>query len=374
MKIREVRATPVRVRRSPRFLPLTAHGEVAASEYVILEVEADDGLTGLGEVTCSPRWSGEEAAGTVALVRDQLDPAIRGLDPWNWAAVAARLKAAFGGRPFLRAGVEMACLDLAGRQKDLRVVDLLGGAHRETIATKFVLPGRETTVVRDMARDLRGMGVDVVKVKVGLGAAGDIARVAAVREELGPHVRLTVDANEGWQPEEAPGALAGLAVSGVEAVEQPLPRSAWRASAALRGHTAAALVGDESIWTLADVAMAAETGAFDLVSIYPGKCGGLRSTLVLAEAAAALGLGVTFGSNLELGIGAAALAHTIAASAVVSPVVPSDLIGPLYFESSLITDDSFVGWGSATLPPGPGLGVELDRDALDMHRMEGASG
>jgi L-alanine-DL-glutamate epimerase-like enolase superfamily enzyme len=374
VKIRQVRATPVRVRRSPRFLPKTAHGEVAASEYVIIEVETDEGLTGLGEVTCSPRWSGEEAAGTVALVRGQIDPALRGLDPWNWAAIAARLTAVFGARPFLRAGIEMACLDLTGRDKGLRAVDLLGGAHREAIATKFVLPGRETAVVRDMAKDLRDFSVSVVKIKVGLGAESDIARVAAVREELGPDVRLTVDANEGWQPEEARVALAGLAASGVDAVEQPLPRSAWRASAALRERTAAALVGDESIWTLADVARAAETGAFDLVSIYPGKCGGLRSTLVLAEAAASLGLGVTFGSNLELGIGAAALAHTIAAAAVVSPVVPSDLIGPLYFDSSLITDDSFVGWGSAVLPAGPGLGVELDHDALVAHRMDGASG
>ncbi len=371
MKIREVQATPVRVRRSPRFLPKTAHGEVAASEYVILEVKTDEGLTGLGEVTCSPRWSGEEAVGTVALVRDHLDPALRGLDPWNWAAIAARLKASFGARPFLRAGIEMACLDLAGREKNLRAVDLLGGAHREEIPTKFVLPGRETSVVRDMARDLRNFGVPVVKVKVGLGARDDISRVAAVREELGPDVRLTVDANEGWQPEEARMALAGLAECGVDAVEQPLLRSAWRASAALRARTSAALVGDESIWTLADVTTAAQTSAFDLVSIYPGKCGGLRSTTVLAEAATASGLGVTFGSNLELGIGAAALAQAIAAAPVLSPVVPADLVGPLYFESSLITDDSFVGWGSAVLPSGPGLGVELDGDALAAHRMDG---
>src|SRR5262249_37001779 len=138
----------------------------------------------------------------------------------------------------------------------------------------------------------------------------------------------------------------------------------------LRTKTSAALVGDESIWTLADVTTAAETGAFDLVSIYPGKCGGLRSTAVLAEVAAASGLGVTFGSNLELGIGAAALAHASAAAPGLSPVVPSDLIGPLYFESSLITDDSFVGWGSALLPSGPGLGVDLDREALARHRMD----
>lgn len=58
------------------------------------------------------------------------------------------------------------------------------------------------------------------------------------------------------------------------------------------------------------------------------------------------------------------------AAPVLSPVVPSNLIGPLYFESSLITDHSFVSWGSAVLPSGPGLGVELDREALARHRTD----
>jgi L-alanine-DL-glutamate epimerase-like enolase superfamily enzyme len=370
MKIRQVRAIPVRVPRTPRFLPKTAHGEVPASEYVVLEVETADGLTGLGEVTCAPRWNGEEAAGTTALVRDQIGPALAGLDPASWAGVSARLAAVFSGRPFLRAGVEMACLDLLGRDTGRPVVDLLGGAYRERIPTKFVLPAREVGRVRAMAEDLGRTGVDAVKVKVGTGAGGDLARVGAVRDVLGADVRLTVDANEGWQPDEARGVLTGLAEHGVSAVEQPLPRAAWRASALLRGVSPAAIIGDESVWTMADVARSAETGAFDLVSLYPGKCGGLRATLAQAEAAQGLGLGVTFGSNLELGVGAAAMAHVIAASPLLSALVPADLIGPLYFESSLITDDSFVGWRSAGLPRGPGLGIELDREALAGYRMD----
>jgi L-alanine-DL-glutamate epimerase-like enolase superfamily enzyme len=370
MKIQQVRATPVRVPRTPRFLPKTAHGEVTASEYVVLEMETGDGLVGLGEVTCAPRWNGEEAAGTTALVRDRVSPALQGLDPSCWASISVRLTAAFSGRPFLRAGVEMACLDLMGRDRDLRVVDLLGGAYREHIATKFVLPAREVDRVRAMAEDLATMGVGVVKVKAGTGDGQDVARVGAVRDVAGPDVALTVDANEGWAPEEARGFLAGLARHGVVAVEQPLAREAWTASAGLRGLSAAAILGDESIWTMADVLRSAQTGAFDMVSLYPGKCGGLRTTLALVDAAGALGLGVTFGSNLELGIGAAAMAHVIAASPVVSSLVPSDLIGPLYFESSLIADDSFVGWRAATLPRGPGLGVELDHEALARYRMD----
>ena len=186
VKIRETRATPVRVRRSPRFLPKTAHGEFAASDYVILEVETDDGLTGIGEVTCSPRWNGEEAAGTVTLVRDLLDPAIRGLDPWNWAAIAARLKAVLVVGHSCGPGSRWPAWTSPDARKTCGWW-ICSVAHTvDVIATKFVLPGRETAIVRDMARDLNGLGVDVVKVKVGLGVAADIARVAAVREELGP--------------------------------------------------------------------------------------------------------------------------------------------------------------------------------------------
>jgi muconate cycloisomerase len=370
MKICEVRATPVRVHRLTRFLPRTAHGEVPASDYVVIELQADDDLVGLGEVTCSPRWNGEEAPGSTALLRGAVRDALVGTDPSAWFDVAKRLDSVFKDRPFLRAGVEMACLDLLGRAHGLSVSSLLGGPVRRQIPTKFVLPARRPEEVRAMALDLKGTGVSRVKVKVGVGVEDDLSRVATVREVFGTGATLTVDANEGWSPEEARRAVIGLSDHDVVAIEQPLPRAASQAGAALRNLSAAAIVADESVWGMSDLATAFSTGGFDVVSLYPGKCGGLRRTIAMAEAAAGMGLGVTFGSNLELGIGAAALAHTIAASPVLSNVVASDLIGPLYFESSLITDDSFIGWGDAALPAGEGLGVRLDPDALAAHRMD----
>jgi L-alanine-DL-glutamate epimerase-like enolase superfamily enzyme len=221
-----------------------------------------------------------------------------------------------------------------------------------------------------MALDLRSTGVSAVKVKVGTGVRRDLDRVAAVRDVFGADVTLTVDANEGWSPEEARSAVRALSACGVVAIEQPLPRTADWAGAELRGLGDAAIVADESVWEMSDVARAAAARAFDVVSLYPGKCGGLRSVLALAEAAAGLGLGVTFGSNLELGVGAAALAHAITASPALSELVPSDAIGPLYFESPIVTDASFVQWGRTLLPAGDGLGVELDREAVASHRLD----
>ena len=130
-----------------------------------------------------------------------------------------------------------------------------------------------------------------------------------------------------------------------------------------------AMMGDESIWTRRDVIEAARTRSFDTVSLYPGKCGGLRRTIEMASLARTLGLAVSFGSNLELGIGAAAMAHAAAATRELSPIVPADLIGPLYFESTMVEDAGFVGWDSATVPSGVGLGVQLDRSASNTYRI-----
>lgn len=369
MKIARVSATPVEIPRKGEFLPKTAHGETSASRYVILEIETDTGLIGIGEVTCSPRWNGEEALGTTAVVEKTLASAVVGFDPLSWADIARRVDSVVRDRPFLRAAVEMACLDISGHHLGVPAHTLLGGSYREQIETKFVLPARRVDTVQSMAEQLRHRGVSTVKVKVGLDVREDIARVRAVREVLGPDVDITVDANEGWRPGQVTSAVKDLEGLGVTAVEQPLPREAWAASAALRGQTSMAVMGDESIWTYRDVFKTAATGAFDTISIYPGKCGGVRATIAMAGAASALGIAVAYGSNLELGIGAATIAHAIAATKELSPVIPADLIGPLYFESTLVRDAAFVGWTGAKVPTGPGLGIELDRDSLADHRM-----
>ncbi len=374
MKIVRVVATPVQVPRLARLLPKTAHGEVPASRYVVIEIETDSGIAGIGEVTCSPAWNGEEALETSEILARSLGPALVGADPLSWADVSARVDRTVRDRPFLRAAVEMACLDIAGRYLGVPAHVLLGGAYRTRIATKIVLPARDIETVETMARQLVGMGISTVKVKVGLDIEQDVTRVAVVRKALGQDMRITVDANEGWTPGQARSAMGRLAELGVVAVEQPLAREAGEASAALCRSTPMAVMGDESIWTRRDVIEAARTGSFDTVSLYPGKCGGLRRTIAMAAMARALGLAVAYGSNLELGIGAAAMAHAIAATKVLSPVVPADLIGPLYFESTMVDDAGFVAWDSATVPSGVGLGVRLDHAAMDAYRIRGWRG
>ena len=128
-------------------------------------------------------------------------------------------------------------------------------------------------------------------------------------------------------------------------------------------------MADESVFTLNDAWQLTTAWACDILSIYPGKHGGIAGTVEIAHVARAAGLNCAIGSNLELGIGTAAMLHVAAALPEIdSELCPADLIGPLYHEADLLTEPLSLGPAVARVPDGPGLGVELDEDQLRKYR------
>ena len=128
-------------------------------------------------------------------------------------------------------------------------------------------------------------------------------------------------------------------------------------------------MADESVFTLADAWQLARRRAADILSVYPGKHGGIAATLEIAHVARAAGLACSIGSNLELGIGTAAMLHVAVADPTIDSVTyPADLIGPLYHDADLITEPLTLGPVAARVPEGPGLGVTLDEKQLARYR------
>src|SRR5205807_4911015 len=110
--------------------------------------------------------------------------------------------------------------------------------------------------------------------------------------------------------------------------------------------------------------LASQQGA-DVCSVYPGKRGGIAGTVEIAHVARAAGVACALGSNLELGVGTAAMLHVAAAlPGIASETYPADAIGPLYHEADLLTAPLSLGPVAARVPEGPGLGVELDEGQL----------
>ena len=140
--------------------------------------------------------------------------------------------------------------------------------------------------------------------------------------------------------------------------------------AELRRDTTVPIMADESVFTLQDAWLLAHHRAVDIFSVYPGKHGGISATSDIVAVARAAGIRCTIGSNLELGIGTAAMLHVAAAYPEIdTDAFPADTIGPLYHEADLITAPLVLGPPNAAAPDAPGLGVTLDDEQLDRWRV-----
>lgn len=369
MKITRIEPIPVCVPLKKGMTAKTAHGEHATSPYVIVKVHTDAGLVGLGEATISGLWSGETQAGTVAVIAEYLAPQLIGKDPRDITACRRAMDFIIKLNPFTKAAVEMALWDIAGKAAGLPVYQLIGGKVRDQVRIKLVVWARDVPGSRAMAEQHLKLGVTCVKVKTGLDPETDIARVRAVREVAG-NVPLTIDSNCGWTIQQAKYCLRRLGDVNLLLAEQPIPAGDPAALAEVRRESPAPIMADESVFTLQDAWLLTTHRAADIFSIYPGKHGGIAATAEIVAVAKAAGLRCTIGSNLELGIGTAAMLHVAAAFPEVdTDSFPADTIGPFYHDADLITQPLDLGPPHAKVPDGPGLGVELDEDQLKQWRV-----
>jgi len=144
VKIAAVRTFPIHLTVRPEFYIVSSAGAHAVSRYVVVAIDTDAGVTGWGEATVVPLWSGESQGGALALLHDYIAPLLIGRDPMEVAALAGEMDAIALDNPFTKAAVEMALLDLVGKAQEKPVYELLGGAANPLkIPIKFSIGLRE---------------------------------------------------------------------------------------------------------------------------------------------------------------------------------------------------------------------------------------
>jgi L-alanine-DL-glutamate epimerase-like enolase superfamily enzyme len=199
-----------------------------------------------------------------------------------------------------RNAVDCALWDLEAAQRGLPVWRLAGGPAPRALRTTFTLGADDPHSMAQAAQ--RHAQARSIKIKLTGDPDLDLARVAAIRAAR-PDVWLGVDGNQGFTIDQLDALVAGLAAHGVSLLEQPLARG--REDDLLGYRCPIPLAGDESILTLADVAVA--PGRYDVVNIKLDKCGGLTEALLMAQEARRLGLQVMVGnmggSSLAMGPG-----------------------------------------------------------------------
>ncbi len=341
---------------------------------LLIEIETDEGITGLGECICRPNAEVIEAAVLSA------QPYLIGKDPRNINAIVSNFKYLGNWNFFERignvvlGGVETALWDILGKFARLPLYSLLGGLLRERIPIFYYLPRLGLDEMALRARKAVEEGYKTVFFKVGHDIHGDIEAVEAVRDAVGKRINIRIDANEAWTPGTAIRVIKQMEQYDIEWVKEPVMMKDLSALAHVRRAVKTPIAANQSSWTLYDVKDVLHQGAADVLVIDQWQVGGLSAYKKSAALAEAYGIGMNHHSWGETSVGHFAAFHVVASS-------PNFL----YANQSYLgmrEEDIIKGGlpeieeGCVRVPHGPGIGVELDPDrvnqAAERYQKEGA--
>lgn len=356
----------VPLRRPHRF----ARVSMDTQPIMLLFLRTRGGVTGVGEgtVPAGPWWGGESVETMALVVERYFTPILLGRRVDDIAATMAALNDVAANNLFAKAAVEVALHDAWARALGVPVHTLLGGPARTSVPVTWALGTEAADVVADEAMAKLDAGLHhSFKLKMGSQRpADDVARVTAVAEKLAGSAGVRVDLNARWDRLTSLTWLPRLAEAGVELVEQPVPGPEFEDLAEINRALPIPVMADESLRTPTDALRLARHRAADVFSLKTTKSGGLRATRAIAEIAAAAGIPCHAGTSIEGPIGTAASLHAACATPAVT--WGSELFGPLLMREELLTTPLRYVDGELHLPDGPGLGVELDLDAVARFR------
>lgn len=334
---------------------VTALRGITHLNTLVVEIVDDDGCRGFGEASQTWGVTGESVAAAEACVQTQFRPLIMGRDPENIVEIGNSVRKALPGNFAAKAAIDVALHDLVARRRGVTMVQMLGGT-RLTVPTGVTVSSGDAEEVARAARQRVDEGFTVLKVKVGTDARGDVSRVRAVRDAVGPGPRIRLDANQGWTPREAIRVIAAIedADLDVEYVEQPVPSWDLDGLAWVTSRVDLPVMADESVFHVRDLVEVIKRRAADLVNVKIAKSGGLRPAQLLVDLARSHGMGVLVSSMMETTIGVGAAASLLAAC--------DDGIGDLdaawWLASSPVKGGPRYEEAQLVLSPMPGLGVD----------------
>ncbi len=273
----------------------------------------------------------------------------------------------------LRCAVELAVLDAAARacnrpfSEITTLVAETDGLRQNEQRVRYSAVLTSLSPLKAVLRGVafRVFGFNQCKMKVGVAGTDDRAAVRRVRRAVGGACDLRVDANEAWTCRELESHVAPLVPLGITSLEQPVAHAEVDGLAPIRPRLGVPVMLDESLCSESDAQRAIERGTCDLFNIRLSKCGGFLPSLRIAALAAKTGLGYQLGCQVgETGILSAAGRHF--ATSVAGIRHREGSFDRLLVAERLTTEDltfGFGGWAPAL--PGPGLGITIDRPALD---------
>jgi L-alanine-DL-glutamate epimerase-like enolase superfamily enzyme len=324
------------------------------SEGHVVRLVSEDGAEGFGYASATPHMgsTGDTLKAELELFR----PRVVGRDVHGIEAILVDLDKALHGAPQAKAAIDCALHDLLARVLGVPLNVLFGGAVRKEVPLLRILAIKTPQEMAAQAQKLADKGYRYLKIKVHGEVEEDVARVAAIRRQVGDNVHLTIDANQSYTTKDAITALNRMAEYRIDLCEQPVDADDFEGLALVTRSVPVTVEADEAASSLRAVYELVSKRAVDAVSLKIPKLGGLRNTLAAARLCEA--------AHIKHRLGAAVGSRILSAQALhLACALPGVDYACELAEFDRLLDDLFEGLepkdGVLRLPEGAGSGVRL---------------
>lgn len=379
MKIKEVKAYVLESKLKPEQCFTWAQSHVTKRVAALVEIETDDGITGVGEAF------GFSPMATKTMIESSLKPRLIGENPfdtnrlWDMLYTVTRMEGQKGIAVMALSAVDIALWDIKGKCLNVPVADLLGGRYRDQVGTyptglyRKNVPDQTQALVEEALGYLR-QGYKAMKLKIGFGLEDDLQKIRAIRKAIGPEPRLMLDANCAYNASEAIWLGKRVEELDIFWLEEPIPPEDIQGHIEFKTKVNIMLAAGESEFT--------RYGFRDLISrravdiIQPDLCavGGYSEMMKIIAMATAWnlrciphvwGTAVGLAANLQL---QAAMPHFPTSLTPEESLMEFDrTANPLRIE--LVEEEFEMEGTKMKIPRRPGLGITLNKKAVEKYKV-----
>lgn len=338
-----------------------ATGTMHYAQNIFIRVHTDQGLVGVGECSAFPMIVGETQATCFAMAhdfaslwkgKDASKLELRMQELHDYTAFNSTIKSAF----------DMALYDIAAKAVQQPLYKFLGGKKKE-LETDLTIGIDTPEKMAKTAADFVQKGVRIIKIKLGKDAAQDVIRIQRIAETIGSDIALRIDANQGWNFDEAVYALQALGAFNIQFCEQPMRQWHDDRLPSLKKLSPVKIMADESVFNHYDAKRLIIAGACDYVNIKFAKSGGIMEATKINEICEQYHVPCMMGGMLESRMALTAFAHfALAHDNIIFYDMDTCLLG---HTTDPVTGGVHYNGFLLELPDTPGIGADVDEKFLE---------
>jgi L-alanine-DL-glutamate epimerase-like enolase superfamily enzyme len=289
-----------------------ATGTMDHAQNVFIRVHTSAGFYGVGECSAFPMIVGETQDTCLIMAREFAKLWI-GQDALDIPASLQQLHGFTAGNTTIKSAFDMALYDIAAKNAGLPLYQFLGGEKR--VVESDITIGIATPVaMANKALVFKRSGANILKIKLGKNAVEDVERIKQVREAVGQEVKIRIDANQGWDFDDAVCALLAMGKYDIEFCEQPMRTWFDDRLPQLMQLSPVKIMADESVYNHHDARRQINSGSCHYINIKMAKSGGIYEAKQIHDLAAEKGIACMMGGMLESRIALSAKLHFVYAS------------------------------------------------------------